>query len=451
MKRFLSVALAITMILSMAACGTPANSPAQSPSSQSKMPEAPVGDTTPELSGEITYSTWGSLDEKKVNEEVIAAFEAKYPGTKINLEYIPEDYVPKIDTMFMGGNAPDVIYGHPHYFAQWADQGLLMDLTDRFNSEKDFYFNDKFVSSIYDAFRWNDKYIATINGHDTFVMFYNKTLFDAEGLSYPDDTWTWDTWIQAAQKLTKKTADGNQYAFVIPSFAPDLLSIVYGFGGNVFDNMNKPTKVVFNSPETVAALTLIQDLVHKYKVAPDYQQSNAVGGGFEGGRIAMDITGCWAPVGRKNITDFKWDMANIPLAPGKENARRTSALFAGYAINAKTKNPELAYQFARFFQDDEGQEILSKFGLITVINSDIASKDENLKGNGFPDNHILRVTSIDYGTNGYAFLTNWQEMISKALQPNFDQLVANKMTPADCAAKVQVELEALLAEAISNK
>lgn len=400
-----------------------------------------------ELTGEITFSTWGSLDEKKVNEEVIKAFEAKYPGTKVNLEYIPEKYREKIDTMFLGGNAPDVIYGHPHYFAAWAEQGLIMDLTDRFEAESDFYMSDKFAINMYDSFKYNGKNIATINGHDTFLLYYNKDLFDEAGVEYPSDEWTWDDWLEAAQKLTTTAEDGSkQYATVFSTDNPAaLFPYIYSFGGSIFDDMDAPTKVIFNSPETVEALRFIQDAIHKYGVAPSYQDSDLTGGAFDTGRVAMDIEGSWAPAGRRHIEEFEWDMANIPLKEGKE--RRTSAFYAGYAVNANTENPDLAYEFAKFFQEEEGQQILSQLGLITVINKEIASSDENLKGEGLPEHHDLRVSSIDYATNGYAMLTNWEEMMHKVMKPAFDELLANKITPEDCAEKIQVQLEEMLAKA----
>ncbi|MCI8441646.1 MAG: sugar ABC transporter substrate-binding protein [Provencibacterium sp.] len=444
MKRLLTGIMAAAVCFSLAGCAGGGNSAsssqqqggAASPSASQENGEKPA------LSGEITFSTWGSLDEKKVNEEVIAAFEAKYPGTKVNLEYIPEKYTEKIDTMFMGGNAPDVIYGHPHYFANWAEQGLLMDLTDRVEAEKDFYFNEKFAQNIYDAFRWNGKYIATINGHDTYLLYYNKDLFDAAGVAYPDDSWTWDSYVEAARKLTREDAAGKQYATIIPQGMQDSFPILYSFGASIFDDMNHPTKVTVNTPEMVEGMRFIQDLVQKYGVAPDYQSSDLTGGSFETGRVAMDIAGSWSPASRKNITDFKWDMANLPMKAGSE--RRTTAFFAGYAVNANTKNPDLAYEFARFFQDDEGQNILSQLGLITVINKEIASKKENLEGPGMPEHHALRVSSIDYATNGYGFVTNWGEMAAKVLQPNFDQLVSGKITPEECAKAMQEGLEPLL-------
>ncbi len=458
MKKLIALALAIIMLFALAACGsssgtvttntatkseekTPSDDNSDTAATETKAKPAPASDGSA-VSGEVSFATWGSLDEKKVNEEIITAFEAKYPGTKIKLEYIPEEYVQKIDTMFMGGNAPDVLYGHPHTFANWAEKGLLMDLTDKFNEESDFYFNEKFAQNVYDAFRWNGRYIATINGHDTYLLYYNLDLFDEAGISYPTDEWTWNDFMDAAKKLTKDVDGGKQYGFTVSAWPPDLFPFIYSFGGDVFDDMNAPTKVVFNSPETVEGLRFIQDMVVTNQVAPNYQQSELVGGSFDTGRVAMDITGCWSPAFRKNITDFRWDMANLPLAPGKD--RRTSALFAGYAINASTKNFDLAYEYAKFYQDDEGQNILSKLGLITVINKDVANKEENLRTPGMPEHIDLRVSSISYATNGYGFTTNWQEMAEKALKPHFDSLVSGAITPEQCAENVQKGLEPLL-------
>jgi multiple sugar transport system substrate-binding protein len=207
--------------------------------------------------------------------------------------------------------------------------------------------------------------------------------------------------------------------------------------------MDYPTRVVFNSPETVEALRFVQDAIWKHRIAPSYT-AIIEGISFDSGKIAMDVDGSWMPAGRRFITDFKWDMANLPMRAGK--SRRTSAYFAGYCVSKTTKNPDLAYAFAKYFQEDEGQNILSGLGLITVINQQIASSPEILNGPGFPEHHALRVSSISYATNGYANLRNWQEMIERVLQPYFDDLFANNITPEECAQRVHADLDKLLAE-----
>lgn len=442
MKRLLTIVLNALLLISMVACAP------QTPAVTSNTSDAAAPST--KVKGEITFATWGSLDEKKVNEEIIKAFEKDYPGTKVNLEYIPDGYVQKIDTEMMGGTAPDVIYGHPHYFANWASKGLLLDLDTYFQRDNAFFYNkDNFTTSLYDAFMWNGKHIATINGSDTFLLFYNKDLFDKAGVAYPTDEWTWDDFVAAGQKLTVVDGDNKQYGFTVSQWPLAAFPFIYSFGGSVFDNMNAPQKVTFDSPDTVAALQFYQDLIYKYKIAPTVQDTQTLGGSFDTGKVAMDITGMWAVVSRKNITDFKWDVANLPMLKGKP--RRTIAFYAGYAVYKNTKNPDLAWEFAKYMQSDTGQKLLAGLGLITVINHKIGSSDEINKAPGIPEHNILRVTSPDYATNGYAFLTNWDEILSKAIQPYYDQVLAKTLEPADAAKAIQADMEKLFAESAKAK
>lgn len=440
MKRFLAVVLNIVLVLSFVGCAT---QPTQAPAAPTAGGDASTNQTK-KVSGEITYSTWGSLDEKKVNELIIAEFEKDYPGTKVNLEFIPDGYIQKIETMFVGGTAPDVIYGHPYYFANWASKGLLMDLDSRFTADSTYFMDKKFATKMYDSFMWQGKHIATINGHDTFLLYYNKDLFDKAGVAYPTDEWTWDDFVAAGQKLTKTDGADKQYGFTVSSWPVFVNAFIYSFGGSLVDNVDHPTKVTFNNPDTVAALKFLQDLIFTYKIAPTPQDSQQLGGSFDTGKVAMDITGMWAVVSRKNITDFKWDVANMPLAKGKP--RGTTALYAGYAIYKDTKNPDLAWEFAKYFQSDKAQKLLAGLGLITVINKDIASSPDILQGQGMPEHHALRVSSIDYATNGHLFLTNLDEIYAKGMQPSYDQLLANTTTADEAAKSIQTNLEKLITE-----
>jgi multiple sugar transport system substrate-binding protein len=443
MKRLMYLALCLFLIAGTFGCSPRAVEVQEEVSAPVNAP----AETQNRLSGEITFATWGSLDEKIVNERIIEAFEKEYPGVKVNLEYIPNagDYWTKMDTMFLGGNAPDVLYGHPYNFANWASKGLLMDLEPYFAQNADFFYNkDEFTVEMYDAFKWNGKHIATINGHDTFLLFYNKDMFDEAGVPYPTDDWTWDDFVEAGKKLTIAEGPNKQFGFTVPGWSYPSLAIVKSFGGSLFDDLNNPQVVTFDSPETVAGLQFVQDLIHTHKIAPTAQDTETLGGSFDTGKVAMDITGMWAVVNRKNITDFKWDIANMPLAPGKP--RQTIAFFAGYAVNKNTSNPDLAWEFAKYFQSDTAQSILAGLGLITVINHRIASSDEVIKGEGMPDHHILRVTSIDYAPGGHPYLTNLDEINSKAIQPSFDQLIANTIDPATAANNIHSETEKLFAE-----
>ncbi len=431
-KTILLLCFVITLTTALTACGVD-DSTVTTPSESN------------ELSGEITFSTWGSVQEKEVNEQIIALFEEKHPGVKVNLEYIPQEYTTKIDTMFLGGNAPDVIYGHPRYFTRWASDGLLMDLTDKFNQTPELLDDSIYKTNLYEAFKYNGKHFATVNGECSLVLYYNKDLFDSAGIEYPTNEWTWSDLIAAAKQLTIFDENGHpqQFGISIGSWYPLVQAYQFSHGGRWYDDMNDPTKVTFNSPETIEALQLMQDLIHKYNVAPTSSNQDVLGGNFDTGKIAMDITGAWAVVYRSDIDSFNWDIAHIPLADNGA-PRSVSRLYAGYAISKTTKNPDLAWEFAKFMQSEEAQNLLASTGLITVIHREISTSDEVLNFEGAPENHIVRVEATDYSIHNDALLPNWEETLERYVNPNIQLLLNNEQDAETTAKKIHEGLEIML-------
>lgn len=438
MKKTISLIMVMTMLCGLILTGCSNNDASESKNQSSE------SNVEKKLSGEITFSTWGSLEERKVNEDIIALFESKYPGTKVNLEYIPEEYTTKIDSMFLGKSAPDVIYGHPKYFVNWASQGLLMDLTDKFAETPELMDDSKFNTGLYEAFKYEGKNIATVNGADTMLIYYNKNLFDAANVPYPNDSWTYDDLVNAAKALTIWGEDGKpkQFGISISTAYQSTEAFIYGNGGMLFDDVNNPKQVLVNSPETVEALQLMQDLIYVHKAAPTADDKEVLGGGFDTGKIAMVVDGVWSVVYRKDIQDFDWGLACVPSKSG--SPEKIPALFAGYAIAKTTKNPDLAWEFAKFMQSDEAQKLLAGSGLITVINKDIAKSDEIINIEGAPENHMLRVTSLEKSIHNDAMLTNWDEYLTKGFNPAMEQLLNNTISAEEAASLMQEQFEQLL-------
>ena len=47
----------------------------------------------------------------------------------------------------------------------------------------------------------------------SMVMFYSKKLFDEAGVAYPTDEWTFEEFLDIAQKLTKTDGDKKQWGY----------------------------------------------------------------------------------------------------------------------------------------------------------------------------------------------------------------------------------------------
>lgn len=414
-------------------------------------PEQAKAEENKNLKGEITFSTWGSEQEVETNKEIIKAFEAKYPGTKVNLEVINDDYDTTIETRFLGGQAPDVIYGHPRTFLPWIKQGMLMDISDVYEAHPEWFDEDKYMTNLYDSYKDDGKYYATVNGADTLLLFYNKDLIESVGGKLPTKDSTWEELIELGKLCTTKNEDGTPKTF---GFSSDeqgyfgLQAYIYANGGRLVDDVMNPTKATFNTPEVVEILRNYQDKVYKHKCVPVANDWSYLTGGFAGGQFAMMVTGVWDIVYLSEIKDFEWDIVELPMA--KENSSH-AVLYAGYAVSSQTKNPELAKEFAAFMMSEEGQTLLAKTGLITVANKDVAKSDEVLNFEGAPKNHKLRVDTLENSTNIDVQTLAWQEITSTVIQPNLDKLGANEITPEECAKEINDGVQKLLDEANKDK
>lgn len=441
-KKVLSVFLTVMVAsgLMLSACGKPQ----EAEKSVAQVNSEDAGTTDPEdVSGEITFTAWGSDEELATDEAVLDAFSEKYPNVKVNFEAINDDYLTKVETMMLAGEAPDVIYGHPKYFQKWASQDLLLDLTPYFQNKQEFFDETVYATNLYDAFTYEDKNVATVNGADTFLLFYNQDLFDEAGVPYPTEDWTWDDFLDACEKLTiDKDGDGktDQYAISTSKGHEIIQTYMAAFGGELYDDINNPTKVLINSKENEKAFQMWYDLIYKYGYAPEAEGAEVITGGFDGGQIAMDVDGVYQCVYRSGV-DFNMGLAALPMED--ENSHYVS-LMAGYCVPKSTKNPEAAWALASFMQEKGGQEILASTGLITTVDKDVASSDEVINMEGAPDNHILRVTSLDNAVNVDAKLANWQETLDTIWSPAIDQLYNGDIDVKETLELLQSELERML-------
>ena len=431
-KRLISALLIAAMTLSLVACGG---------SKEDTTEEAQTGEAG-ELSGEITFVAWGSEQEIACDEKACEAFMAKYPGTTVNFEALNDDYATTVETRFIGGESPDVIYGHPQTLLNWMREGMLMPITDVYDSHEELWNEEVFFTNLYDSYLYDGEYYAIPVGADTFVLYYNKDMLDAAGIAYPTAETTWEEFAEMCKALTVRDEEGIPQTLGIDSVTGNWMYILYSLGGKVLDNINDPSKVVFESPEALEMLNWIND---NYKAeggfSPSEDDSTFLSGGFSAGEYAFYISGVYDIVWLRDIQDFAWDIAPIPQTMDQEGD--TPILYAGYAVSSQSENPELAKEFAYFMSTYDAQVIMAETGLITSARKDVAYSDEVLKVEGAPENHALRVDNIPYGQNTQGQCLCWWEMTT-VIDNSIYQMVNGELTPEQAMTQIQTECQALL-------
>ena len=131
---------------------------------------------------------------------------------------------------------------------------------------------------------------------NTIALYYNKDMFDAAGIPYPDDTWDWAKLVDVAKQLTKDgNGDGKADQWGFYTETTDMenywLSLVWQNGGDILAPDGKST--LLGTDQAAGGIQFLQDLIWKDKVMPDPAISAETGDAFEQGQAAMEANGSW--------------------------------------------------------------------------------------------------------------------------------------------------------------
>lgn len=306
----------------------------------------------------LTYAIWDK-NQKPGMEAMAAAFHEKNPNITVNVEVTPWDqYWTKLDAGASSGTLPDVFWMHSSNFLKYANGEALMDITDKIKNSKDLSM-DNFPKDLVELYASKGKNYAMPKDYDTIALWYNKTMFDAKGIPYPDETWDWNKLVEVAQKLNDPA--NGVYGFLSPVDAQqNYYEFIFQNGGEVLSADKK--KSGYDTAETKQAMQFAADFSQKYKVSPTVQQfaDTSRDQYFESGKGAMAFFGSWM-VSEFKSNDYVAKNCDVAVLPvGKQKATMFNGL--GNAISAKTKNADAAWKFVEYMGTKEANDIQAKSG-----------------------------------------------------------------------------------------
>ena len=307
-------------------------------------------------SGRQTINLWYWDQEcDPMYTTTINEFEAANPGIKVEKTLLPwADYWTKLQTGLPTGTGPDVFWiNHPN-LSTYFPTGLLLDLEP---AAADIHF-ENFDPNYFVPFTSEGKRYGIPITYDVIVLFYNKEMFDKAGVAYPDETWTWADYQEAARRLTIKSGNTTiQYGCTADwGFQGGVANQIYQNGGKIFSD--DKMRLVINSPESQEAVQFHLDLIHRYGYAPTPQAASDADGLerlFMSGLSAMHI-------GRNSaLSLFVEPMGqNVRMAPIPMQKQRASILHSiAYVGSSKTRYPEATRKFIAFLASRRHNELIS--------------------------------------------------------------------------------------------
>lgn len=306
----------------------------------------------------ITYAIWDTNQEKGM-KEMAAAFEKQNPNIKVNVEVTPWDqYWTKLDAAATGENLPDVFWMHSNEAYRYMSNGILMDLSDLLKESQVVDLNN-FPQNIVDLYAHEGKQYALPKDVDTIALWYNKTLFDEKKLDYPDDSWTWDTFLEAAKKLTD--SQKGIYGFTAANNGHEgYWNFIFQNKGQIMTQDRKRSE--FTNKNTEEAIQFYADLITKYHVSPTAAQlaENKPVSFIQSGRSAMGFFGSWMLADFKENEYMKEHVDVAVLPKGVTRASVYNGL--GNAVAASTKHHEAALKFVDYLASKEANILSAKTG-----------------------------------------------------------------------------------------
>ncbi len=347
--------------------------------------------------------------EIDVYESASAAIDAEWDG--VSLVYEPggsegAGYQDVLVTEIEAGTAPDVFWIPGTDIARFAQAGLILNLADIAASdasynESDFYAGPMgfLTTSIDDGSAlW-----GLPRDVSAFALYYNADLFDEAGLDYPGgDDWNWDSFETAVNDINGL---GDEiYGFGMNAWWANWGYFVNAAGSGFFNEDYSACGL--DNEATVAGLDFSANLIKSGAAIPWGTDSEPP---FLAGNVGMFLNGRWATPGTIANADFNWNVAPLPIGPSGE---ATNWLFWGaYVVNAKTENPEAAWDLVTRLTSAEIQ------GQIASLGANIPSRATpeaielflgTLAGSGVNNQAFIDgTTAADVRTEAPLFAGNW--------------------------------------------
>ncbi len=292
--------------------------------------------------------------------------------------------------------------------------------------------------------------IASYKGHlygmpwliDNRVFVYNAKMLKDAGYSTPPETWSELETIAAAMKLK-----GMPYPVMFPwaqheGEFDDFAAVLASFGGQLFDNGY--TKVLFNGPEGVAALSTWTELHRKYNVVnPDAlaSKSFAVSTTLSQGKAAFGTT--WSllrgmfddPTKSKVVGQL-----HVMLYPGAK-AGMTGSYDGSESLGiaADSRHADAAWRYIQFLTSkDVERPVFVKEKILPIWNSlytdpELVKADPDMPTILAQRKHIILRPGVV-----------WYNEFSQIMQAALLQAVTGKKTPKQALDAAAAETAKLI-------
>lgn len=362
--------------------------------------------------------------QKEMIQNLIDGFNGSQDEFVASHVYVPfSDYEKQLTLGVASGELPDIVIMDGCGMASFISMGLFGDISDA-DIKWDEYIEGPMNSTMMDGKHYGIPFATNCT-----ALFYNKDLFDAAGIDYPNEETTWDEFREMANALTKDGVYGfGNAATNTDEGTFQCLQWLYTAGGSYTD-----------IESGVDAYTLMQEMIEEgswTKEVVNWTQSD-VNNNFMAGNIAMQQNGPWQIPGiAANAPDLNYGVTTLPKRD-KDAGQATSILGGENMGVVNQDDMSGAVAFLKYYdQTDVMVDAMKMYGSFPPKTE--AAKDAYWTEDPVQASFITQLeTSIPRGPSA-----SWPSY-SSAIQTGFQEVMTSVKTPEEAAADTQAAVDAV--------
>jgi len=318
---------------------------------------------------EPTIVTWWATERgrdtaetRDLHFQLARAFEEENPNIQVAVSLYPSrGFATRILTAVAAGQGPDVWY---HYYSpDVATQGFLADLTPYIEESDvdELWFTSAERRAVYDG-----RYYGVPRDAVSGFIAYNKDLFDAAGVSYPEEGWTIEDYRALANQLTDRENDVYGVGAIVGGEGCMLWSpFSFNLGAEITSPDGRDTVGYMDTPEAAAAMRWCLELVTEDQVTAPAELMDQFGElVFLSGRVAMQSISDWEIPAITEQADFEWDVVAPPRFDEDSEVIPWTDSYV-YYVWSDSPRQEAAWTLVEWLASPAAQRIAAEAGVWT--------------------------------------------------------------------------------------
>ena len=353
----------------------------------------------------IRFASWDTADDVDAQQKMVDKFNEEHPDIQVVLEAYGSDFDTKISASMGSGDAPDVMYmwNYPAYH-----EGL--EPLDSYIEKEGEDYKKNFYSTLWNYNSYDGQIYGLPVGFTTHCVYYNKDLFEKAGVEEPKDGWTWEDLEEKAKKINEATGVKG-FSFSMKPDPYDYEMYLWSNGTAYCDKEGKMEGYI-NSDKALETYKMFQDMAKDgYAVATEKSGSDE----FESGQTAMFVYGAWA-VKKYTEAGVNFGLAKLPSFGTEKSASILSS--SGVAIAKSSKNKEAAWEFVKYWTDDENNK--SRIGTEFPVLVSVVESEKILDKPEYAPFYAMLDQSGEY-TPASFIMDKWSE-VSEKLELAFEEM-----------------------------